>query len=88
MDYRKSDEYYRTIMNETLAFDVKRWRVEEKCSWEEVHEKYQDKYTDKTKRSVSEQIVKAFGIVSKGKSYEGMLICLYAKQYIGDSDWD
>ena len=88
MDYRKIDEYYSTIMNQTLAFEVKKWRVDEKCSWSEVHKRYQDKYVDKSKWGIGEQIVKAFGIVSEGISYEGMILCQYAKQYLNDDDWD
>lgn len=85
--YGKIDEYYRAIMTKSLAEDVKQWRVVEECSYRKVHQKFQEKYVDKKDWSISEELVKHFGLEPYGKQIDGLCLVGSAMDYLQEDGW-
>lgn len=84
MNLKDMDDFYRQVMTKFLAEDIKQWRVTEGCSWRMVHVKYQEKYVPEDKWSISEELVKHFGVVPNGNQMDGMSLCQNAMIYLGE----
>ena len=75
------------MMSESLAQDIKRWRVDDKLSFKDVHKKFLNEYVDKTKWGVGRLLYEKF-TEPEGNQIDGVYLTVAAMNYLEEDGWN
>jgi len=84
MDYKHMLPFYETMMSESIAKQVKGWRVTEDYSFRKVHESFQIKYVDKAQWYINTALGELNDSFPKphGRQADGAMLCELAMDYL------